>query len=181
VQVTARVAFKDITKNVSGGEGQLRKTTEVHVIFTHAHTHTHTHTQTHTLTHTHTLSLTLTHSHSHTLTRTHTHTYTLSLSHTRTLFLSLFHSLSHTHSHTHTHTHTDTITHTWFESLFQVGHQVVLLEDQRPVQVGDGQIGQRAQTLDHKLLRLLLLTDLGCQVTDVFLHADRQTEISESF
>lgn len=62
---------------------------------------------------------------------------------------------------------------TWFESVIQVGHQVVLLEDQRPVQVGDGQIGQRAQTLDHKLLRLLL-TDVSRQVPDVFLPADGQ-------
>lgn len=63
-------------------------------------------------------------------------------------------------------------THTWFESVFQVGHQVVLLEDQRPVQVGDGQIGQRAQTLDHKLLGLLL-ADLNRQVANVVLPSDR--------
>lgn len=60
------------------------------------------------------------------------------------------------------------VTHTWFESVLQVGHQVVLKEDQLPVQVGDVQIGQRAQTLDHELLGLLLI-DLSCQVTDVVL------------
>lgn len=70
-------------------------------------------------------------------------------------------------------------THTWFESVVQVGHQVVLLEHQLPVQVGDGQIGQRAQTLDHKLL-CLLLTDLSCQIPDVVLPAHTHTHISTS-
>lgn len=58
--------------------------------------------------------------------------------------------------------------HTWFKSVFQVGHQVVLVENQGPVQVGDAQIGQCAQTLNHKLLRLLLV-NVSCQVTDVVL------------
>lgn len=68
--------------------------------------------------------------------------------------------------------HAASASHTWFESVFQEGHQVVLLEDQRPVQVGDGQIGQRAQTLDHKLLSLVL-ADLSRQVTNVILPAGR--------
>lgn len=64
--------------------------------------------------------------------------------------------------------------HTWFESVLQVRHQVVLSEHQFPVQVGDGQIGQRAQTLDHKLLSFLL-ADLSRQVSNMILAADRCT------
>jgi len=52
--------------------------------------------------------------------------------------------------------------------VLEEGDQVVLSEDQLPVQVGDGEVGQGAQALDHKLLGLLL-ADLGRQVTDVVL------------
>lgn len=59
---------------------------------------------------------------------------------------------------------------TWLESVLQVWHQVVFPEDQLPVQVGDVQVGQCAETLDDRLLGLLLV-DLSRQVTDVILQA----------
>lgn len=68
------------------------------------------------------------------------------------------------HSGTVEHTHNRT----WSESVLQVGHQVVLLEHLGPAQVGEGQIGQRAQTLHHKLL-ILVLTDLSRQLVNMVL------------
>lgn len=57
---------------------------------------------------------------------------------------------------------------TWFEPVFEVWYQVVLLQHQLPVQVRDGEVGQCSQTLKDPLL-LLLSPDLRCQVANVVL------------
>lgn len=57
---------------------------------------------------------------------------------------------------------------TGFEVLFQEGYQVVFFKHQLPVQIRDGEVRQRAQTLDHEFL-VLVLTDLSCKVSDVIL------------
>lgn len=57
---------------------------------------------------------------------------------------------------------------TGFEMLFQERYQVVLFKHQLPVQVRDSEVRQRAQTLDHEFL-VLVLTDLSCKVSDVIL------------
>ena len=61
---------------------------------------------------------------------------------------------------------------TWFEAVFKVGDQVVLLQHQLPVQVRDGEISQSPQTLQNPLL-LFLRPDLRCQVTNIVLRQSK--------
>lgn len=57
---------------------------------------------------------------------------------------------------------------TWFEFVFEERHQVVLLQQQLPVQVRDDEVRQRPQTLQNPLL-LFFSADLSSQVTYVVL------------
>lgn len=66
---------------------------------------------------------------------------------------------------------------TWSQLVLEVGDQLVLLQNQLPVQVRDGQIRESAQALDHKLL-LFIVGDLGCQVPDIILD---ETEFQHEF
>lgn len=57
---------------------------------------------------------------------------------------------------------------TGFEVVFEVGHQVVLFEQELPVQVRYGEVCHCTQALNNKLFITLLL-DLSCQIPHIVL------------
>lgn len=79
---------------------------------------------------------------------------------------------------TYTHTQGQEVSVTRFEALFEVRDEVVFAEQQLPVQVRDGEVRQRAQTLDHKLL-VFFRADLSCQITHIILQQRKRTQIHD--